>query len=434
MAKLTLRTPWTRQPQRPVEIDQKWLSLGLVTLLDANGRNLVRGGISGVDVGSFSPRATNKGIGQSNGGAAYKTISGNFGDLIAPTNTSFTVVGVFAPNATGLTNTYLAQHSSGGSSQAAIIYGYTANSIEFYAPSFTGSDPRTGSSLVVSDTSAHAFCYSYDGVTWSGSLDGNTVFSTARTFNLNALRTSATMYAANGGAGLTNSSILLWAVFKNGIPLALQRSLTANPWQLFSPLSRTIWAPAAAGGGSSTLLPSGIPSDEAFGSHLISMGLVGLSPTSIASAEAFGSHTLSSIVALAPAGIASAEAFGTHVITVGNVTISPSGISSGEVFGSHIISQAGGSQTVLVNGIPSDEAFGTALINAGTIIVTPTGIASQEGFGTASFLTGTVVIFPSGIPSGEVFGIPALVGGEPSTATTVFYVRGFSSYGQRRNS
>lgn len=160
--------------------------------------------------------------------------------------------------------------------------------------------------------------------------------------------------------------------------------ITGNPWIVYEP--QAIWVPVSAGGGGSTLLPSSISSLEAFGTASISVGTVTVAVSSIASSEAFG----------------------THVISNGSLILVPTGISSA-------------------------EAFGAASLQAGTIIVTPSGIASAEAFGTGAVLVGELVIYPNGISSAELFGIPTLTGGTPSTATSVFYVRGFSSFGFRRN-
>jgi hypothetical protein len=162
------------------------------------------------------------------------------------------------------------------------------------------------------------------------------------------------------------------------------RETARNPWQLFAPQS--IYIPVSAGGGTPTLLPSGISSLEAFGTASISVG-----PISVL-----------------VSGISSSEAFGTHVLSNGSIIIVPSGIAS-------------------------LEAFGTAILDRGTVIVSPNGISTAEAFGTASALVGTLVIYPNGISSAELFGIPAITGGTPSLITSVFYVRGFSSFGNRRN-
>jgi len=103
--------------------------------------------------------------------------------------------------------------------------------------------------------------------------------------------------------------------------------------------------------------PTGIASEEAFGTAVLTTGAVTLSPTGIASAEAFGSHTVANVQVLSPSGIASEEAFGTAVLTTGAVTVSPSGIASEESFGAHNVSQA---TFLRPTGIASAEAFGVA--------------------------------------------------------------------------
>jgi hypothetical protein len=135
---------------------------------------------------------------------------------------------------------------------------------------------------------------------------------------------------------------------------------------------------------------------------------------------------------LLPSGISSLEAFGTASISVGPISVLVSGISSSEAFGTHVISN--GSIIIVPSGIASLEAFGTAILDRGTVIVSPNGISTAEAFGTASALVGTLVIYPNGISSAELFGIPAITGGTPSLITSVFYVRGFSAFGSRRNS
>jgi Concanavalin A-like lectin/glucanases superfamily len=75
----------------------------------------------------------------------------------------------------------------GGVGQTALIYGYVASTVEFYATGFTGSDPRTGSQITVNDTFWHHIVYDYDGTTWSGYKDGVQIFSTARTFSLSTI-------------------------------------------------------------------------------------------------------------------------------------------------------------------------------------------------------------------------------------------------------
>jgi sarcosine oxidase delta subunit len=74
---------------------------------------------------------------------------------------------------------------AGGGGQTAVICGYTASTIEFYASGFTGDNPRPGSSMAVPDSDWHQYVYTYDGAVWSGYRDGAQVFSVNRAFSLN---------------------------------------------------------------------------------------------------------------------------------------------------------------------------------------------------------------------------------------------------------
>lgn len=134
---------------------------------------------------------------------------------------------------------------------------------------------------------------------------------------------------------------------------------------------------------SPVLSPSGVASGEAIGTPLLSSSIT-VVPSGIASAEAFGTAAVSDPTdpAVAPAGVASAEAFGTAVV-VSTITVSPSGIASGEAAGTPTIAR---SVTLGVTGIASEEAFGTPVVTAGPRTLSPTGIASAGALGTPQVL------------------------------------------------
>lgn len=91
---------------------------------------------------------------------------------------------------------------------AAIIYQFVTDKVEFFSSIFTGSDPRTGSqiSLPAADTTTpHLIMYRYDGTNWSGGLDGSIVFNVARSFSIGG---SATFYlGSDGSTNVCNSRI-----------------------------------------------------------------------------------------------------------------------------------------------------------------------------------------------------------------------------------
>lgn len=122
---------------------------------------------------------------------------------------------------------------------------------------------------------------------------------------------------------------------------------------------------------------------------------------------------------IVPAGIASAEAFGTHALVDAATTIAPSGIASAEAFGSHeIIDDIGAAGTIEPSGIASAEAFGTAAITE-TAIISPTGIASAFDMDLHSVGVAVGTIAPFGIASEEAFSQVSAGGGINGGITVV---------------
>ncbi len=60
-----------------------------------------------------------------------------------------------------------------------------------------------------------------------------------------------------GPGYLADVDALLFAEFDSLLPEAEALALTANPWQLFAPLRRTIWVPVSAGGATSLTVADG---------------------------------------------------------------------------------------------------------------------------------------------------------------------------------
>lgn len=84
---------------------------------------------------------------------------------------------------------------------AAVIYGFVADTVEFFSIGYSGSNPRTGSqiSLPSSDTSTpHLIGYVYDGTTFKGYKDGVQVFSNTMTFSLPS---STALYIGSDSSG-----------------------------------------------------------------------------------------------------------------------------------------------------------------------------------------------------------------------------------------
>lgn len=129
-----------------------------------------------------------------------------------------------------------------------------------------------------------------------------------------------------------------------------------------------------------------------------------VTPTGIASEEAFGTPGFTAKVTVSPSGIVSGEAFGTAAMQPGPVNVFPSGIASGEAFGALAVQQgASFPQELLVEGIPSSEGFGEALVSP-IQLVTAVGIASEEAFGDPTLELGVWYFAPPTVEEGPAGG------------------------------
>jgi len=112
---------------------------------------------------------------------------------------------------------------------AAIIYQFVSDTVEFFSSGYTGTDPRTGSgiSLPASDTTTpHLIAYVYDAGTWSGYKDGSQVFSVSRTFSLPV--TNGSFYLGSD-SGTSRSPSRMWEMQAYG-GTALSASDISSIW------------------------------------------------------------------------------------------------------------------------------------------------------------------------------------------------------------
>lgn len=84
---------------------------------------------------------------------------------------------------------------------AAVIYQFVADTVEFFATSYTGSDPRPGSQISMAGndtTTPHMIVYRYAAGRWCGFKDAAKIFDVTRNFYCNS---SNTLYFGTDGAG-----------------------------------------------------------------------------------------------------------------------------------------------------------------------------------------------------------------------------------------
>lgn len=238
MGRRVVRTERVGQPQQAVGVD--WSRSGpRITSIT----NFAAGRVGSNQ--SWSPSGTGVSVGAANGevgvigqGAGGFSAS-NPVTIATPGVTPFAVLLRLRLNSTGQTNKYaLIQRDA--TSQAAIIYGFVAGTFEFYAESFTGSNPRTGSGIAINDTATHTLIYSYDGSTWAGYCDGRRIFSVSRTFSLPTGALADGRILRSDAGDFLGATAFAHVTFGGGLSDAAALALSANPWQLFEPQTRSI--------------------------------------------------------------------------------------------------------------------------------------------------------------------------------------------------
>lgn len=256
MPRLILPQRQTRQPQGAAQIDGKWISAGLQSVISFAGieRN-VFGALDLSRSGTGHKHAsTSGGVGtsQNNGANLWTTNSAN---KIIGIGSNFAVCLTFKFNSIGQGSRYvISERAVGevvGSFQFSIVYGFVTNTFELHGANggYSGSDPRPGSKIVVADVLPHTLIYSYDGVTFSGYLDGNQIFSYAISFSVGVSGTGRIGAATASGVYVSDMTFIQHARFDKGLSNSAARSLSANPWQLFkeapSIASRSLFSSAA---------------------------------------------------------------------------------------------------------------------------------------------------------------------------------------------
>lgn len=233
----------TQQPQGAVQADRS-PKFGTALLLSFAGVDRVVVGSSPItrQGSSYQQVVTRSGLGVSQAVGSNYWVTDN---KCLPTGNVWAMALTFKMNTTGQTNRYLVcDRHSGTGEQTAIIYGFVANTVEFFASSYTGSDFRPYSAITVSDTLVHTIVYSYDGTTFRGFIDGKLVFETAISFSLN-LRTNAYIgAAADGAANVSDATFFQFARFSGPLTLDTAKSVSANPWQLFKAPQRELFLSA----------------------------------------------------------------------------------------------------------------------------------------------------------------------------------------------
>ena len=252
MPRLITRAPWTRQPQTPVPLSNLARSLGFTNAWNFSDWTQNLG--NPANSVTTSVNAT-KSIGP--GGRAL-TFSGTAGDRLEIANDPFaTSVGTYLWIESGV--------DVSASGQAITVSRYGAAGppeLQGLQLRIVGSDFLIiAASLAVNLTATAARNNAGSVNVTAASINGGTGrHAVVSNGALIASGTGSTAYvhgtsAIGGGPDVPMGSIKLYSLFFAPVVIAdvILKKLTTNPWQLFAPLQRTIWVPAAAGGATYTL-------------------------------------------------------------------------------------------------------------------------------------------------------------------------------------
>jgi uncharacterized protein YcfL len=125
-----------------------------------------------------------------------------------------------------------------------VAYGFVTDSVEFHTNDYTGTDPRTGSQISITDDDWHGIAYKYDGTKWSYWLDGvETVINASVTFSLGTSSYSGLIFGSFDESSYYFTGLIDDVVLYNGtLPSDADiTDWTASPFTLPSATPRGRW-------------------------------------------------------------------------------------------------------------------------------------------------------------------------------------------------
>lgn len=241
-----IQRPWTVQPQVAVAIDRgNPLAQGLVFLENAAVSDALT-------TGAPTIIATPK-------GRAFSNLSAtNYRSRQIPipitSAKEVTVIVVASATVTAASNMLFAVGSSTNASSFFGIGGAATNTAGFWLRDSAATDQSLGAGAydgvmrvyggVCSNAQSRFEFWTSAGLAASASPTTKTTFTGLDRVGFGCLLRST------AGVGALNPKIAMAAVWGRALSASEMESVTANPWQLFAPLQRTIWVPVSAGGGS----------------------------------------------------------------------------------------------------------------------------------------------------------------------------------------
>lgn len=274
MAKLTLHTPWTNQPQTPVDIDPRWLARGLTFLNLGNGRYWQKnkgwmgtGTIAGTPKNVAGKMGVSKGFGATLGTGTTDRIDAGYVPIQqAPYRSIVAHIYANSSGGGGLGRVFQDVSGTGLTAGDDNVWFQTGGIYMAYTRRASGTNGQWTPTIAQPLGRWSSFGVSHDQTSIGSSpvlyVDGisgaiSTATSTSGTYT--AVGTTLSWGNRSSDSARNWDGLLGPTAFFDCLLTAQEHvSLSANIWQLLKPLQRTIWVPATGGGGTIyTMTPGG---------------------------------------------------------------------------------------------------------------------------------------------------------------------------------
>lgn len=378
---LIYRRPWTRQPQTAPTLAQRYASANLVVLPSIGALNLSKTKPTTVTSSGTVSRGTNR-YGQTFGfSSSYLDVGAVQGGLAE----EFTLVVIVEMTAAGSYPMILSANNGG--TDIFELRGFAnSGSIELSCKQVGGAYIEARDSTNIVGLGPQVIVATFKTDTAKLWRNGPLVASASNAGGAFSWGTHSWRVgdrAVSGGFPLTGS-VGLVACLPFAVPDAEAASLAVNPWQLFAPLPRRIWAPAAGGGGDASIALTGAATASSLGAMTAAGGAsAALTGAAAASAAGTVSASASTDATASLVGASLAAAAGTASAT-GGASAAVTGAQASSTAGTAAAS-AGVSASTTLSGATAATAAGTAAATGGaSIALTGAGAASAAGTTTAA--------------------------------------------------
>ena len=244
-----------------------------------------------------------------------------------------------------------------------------------------------------------------------GILQGTDTVTASAPSGINQIDIGASPWAGPGEyfKGRISALMVLNAALTDKQILALK----SNPWQIFAPIQRQIFAAVAGGAGSQTLTPTLYGNTHTFYGPTLIPGAATLTPSLYSNSPTFYSPTVSIAGGpqqLTASRVDNASVFYSPLLSPGAVTVAPSLYNNSQTFYSLTLSA---SKTLLAGLFASSQTFYAPIVSLGSgpQVIAPGLFSNTQIYFTQIITPGQVSLFPLRLTNSHTFYSAALSDG-----------------------